>query len=160
MQVIDDHSLKSKQLLLRGTLVFVALTILLSVYLFQRFNAFYYFVTQLGSGPDNFHPYVAFIVNKSLRLVVNDLACVLLIFAIFREKKYLLIAFYVFLFEFFAILPLYFLVKLTTEGDSEISSPLLSQVHRMIVNPTLMILLMASFFYQHFKTTKRINTNV
>jgi exosortase F-associated protein len=72
----------------------------------------------------------------------------LLIFAIFRRKSYLLIALYVFVFELFILLPAYFAIKLSLEGDTEISSPLLSFVHRLIVNPMLMLVLMAGFFYQ------------
>jgi len=75
----------------------------------------------------------------------------LLIFAIFREKKYLRVGFYIFLFESLIMLPIYFICKLTLEGTSEISSPLLSQVHRMIINPMLMILTIIAFFYQRFK---------
>jgi exosortase F-associated protein len=96
----------------------------------------------------HFHPYVVFILNKTCRLVVNDLACFLLILALFQDRRYLKLAWWLFLFELLVLLPIYFAVKLTLEGDSEISSPLLSQVHRLIVNPMLMILLMAGFFYQ------------
>src|SRR5690606_7807853 len=98
--------------------------------------------------------YVAFVVNKTCRLLLNDLACLLLIMAIFRERNYLQLAFYIFLFEVLILLPFYFLIKLTFEGDSEVSSPLLSQIHRVIVNPLLMFLLMAGFFYQRYKERK------
>jgi hypothetical protein len=54
--------------------------------------------------------------------------------------------------EVFLLLPAYFIVKLTLEGDSEISSPLLSQIHRLIVNPLLMFLLMVGFVYQRVRT--------
>ncbi len=62
------------------------------------------------------------------------------------------VAFLLFLVELFIILPLYFWIKLSTEGDSELSSPLLSQIHRLIINPTLMILLIVSFLYQKRQT--------
>src|SRR5690606_25073246 len=97
-------------------------------------------------------PNVVFIVNRTVRLILNDLACMLLIFAIFQKRQYLVVAFYVFLFELLILLPVYFTVKLSLEGDSEISSPLLSFIHRLIVNPMLMVVLIGGFFYQRFVT--------
>lgn len=137
--------------MVKVTLIMIGLSILVMVFLFQRANISLYLVSFIGFSETDFHPYFFFIVNKTLRLLLNDFACVLMIIAIFRERKYVMLAFYVFLFEFLIILPLYFVIKLGIEGDSEISSPLLSQVHRMIVNPTLMLLLIASLFYQRFK---------
>lgn len=84
-------------------------------------------------------------------MVINDLACFVIIWALFEQKKYLRLAWYLFLIELLVILPLYFAVKLTIEGDSEISSPLLSQIHRLIVNPVLMFLLIFGFTYQKLK---------
>ncbi len=114
--------------------------LLAAVYLFQRFNPW--------TGFAGIHPNAIFVINRTVRLILNDLACFFIILAVFREVKYLKVAFWVFLVELLVILPLYLTLKLSLEGDSEISSPLLSQIHRLIVNPTLMILLMAGFFYQ------------
>ena len=121
-------------------LLCTGISILAIVYIFQRVNV----AAMLG----NFHPNVIFAVNRTIRLILNDLACFLIILAVFEEGKYLKIAFWVFLIELLVLLPIYLIVKLTIEGDSEISSPLLSQVHRLIVNPMMMILLMVGFFYQ------------
>lgn len=118
----------------------IAASILVVVYIFQRYNPF----------GVNAHPDIVFIVNRTVRLIFNDFACLILIYIFFEQKKYLRLSFLVFLGELFIILPLYFILKLTIEGPTEISSPLLSQLHRLIVNPTLMILLMAGFFYQKF----------
>jgi exosortase F-associated protein len=74
-----------------------------------------------------------------------------LIYAWFKERKYLTLSFYLFLVEVGLLLPIYFIVKLSLEGDSEISSPLLSQIHRLIVNPLLMFLLMVGFIYQRVR---------
>lgn len=122
----------------------IALGILAAVYIFQRYNPF---------GP-NVNPNVVFIVNRTMRLIFNDFACFILVYVFFEQKKYLKLSFLVFLAELFIILPLYFVLKLTIEGPTEISSPLLSQLHRLIVNPTLMILLIAGFFYQRFVANK------
>lgn len=129
---------------IRSGIFLIGLLTLLGVYLFQRLNP----VIALGDLPPN----VIFMINRTARLILNDAACFLIILAIFKEAKYLKIAFCVFLVELLIILPVYFAIKLSMEGDSEISSPLLSQVHRLIVNPMLMILLMAGFFYQRFRS--------
>lgn len=131
----------------RFALIAVALMVLVAVYLFQQINFLQFVVNSLGI-TSAVHPNVTFVFNKTTRLILNDLACFGLILAIFQEKKYLRVAFYVFLFEVLVLLPAYFIIKLSLEGDSEISSPLLSQIHRIIINPTLMILLMIGFFYQ------------
>ncbi len=124
-------------------LMFTAGMLLLAfVYLFQRHS--------FWTGFDGMHPNIIFALNRTARLTLNDLACFLIIFAVFREKKYLKLAFLLFLVELLVILPVYLIAKLGLEGDSEISSPLLSQIHRLIVNPMLMILLMAGFFYQRY----------
>ena len=99
-------------------------------------------------------PNVRFIFKKSVRFILNDSACLLLIMAIFNKYNYIRMSAWVFLVELFFFLPVYFVLKLSLEGDSEISSPLLSQLHRMIVNPLLMIVLIMGFFYQDYFSKK------
>jgi exosortase F-associated protein len=123
-----------------------AICLLTVAYLFQRFD----FSSLLG----NYSPNARFILNKSFRFIVNDIACLLLIGAIFNKPGYLRISTIFFIAEMFILLPLYFVLKLNMEGDSEISSPLLSQLHRMIVNPLLMIILLMGFFYQDYFSKK------
>lgn len=118
------------------------LGIICLVYIFQKFSP----AGEMGIT----NPNAVFAVNRAIRLTLNDVGCFLIILAIFRRKEYLKLAFYVFLIELFIILPAYLALKLTLEGDSEISSPLLSHIHRLIVNPMLMILLIAGFIYQRF----------
>ncbi len=126
----------------RAALFSSGVLLLAFVYLFQKHN--------FWVGFEGMHPNAIFAINRTARLTLNDLACFLIILAVFREKKYLKLAFFVFLVELLVILPVYLVVKLGLEGDSEISSPLLSQIHRLIVNPMLMILLMAGFLYQRY----------
>lgn len=128
----------------RAGIAAAGVLILVSVYLFQRFD-----YTSLVAA-SAWHPNVVFMVNRTMRLIFNDVACMLLIFAIFQRRQYLVVAFYVFLFELVILLPVYFIIKLSLEGDSEISSPLLSFIHRLIVNPMLMVVLIGGFFYQKF----------
>ena len=129
----------------------LALLLLAAVYLFQQFNLLHWILSLFGAGAGQLHPYADFVFNKTVRLVLNDLACFGLIYALFAEKKYLRVAFWVFLFEILVLLPIYLILKLGLEGDSEISSPLFSQIHRLIVNPMLMLLLIFGFAYQRFQ---------
>lgn len=133
-----------------AVLISIALLILVVVFVFQRFNYAHAISSVLHLPIEN--PNTVFVINKTIRLVLNDSACMLLIFVGFKQRQYLTLAFYLFLVELFVLLPVYFIVKLSLEGDSEISSPLLSQVHRLIVNPLLMFLLMAGFVYQRIRT--------
>jgi exosortase F-associated protein len=132
-------------------LLAAALLILIVIFLFQGFNYAFLFSDLAGIDADSVQPNAVFIINKTTRLVLNDAACVVMIFAIFRDKNYMYMSLFLFLFELLVLLPVYFVIKLSLEGDSEISSPLLSQIHRLIVNPMLMLLLMTGFFYQRFK---------
>lgn len=128
---------------LRVSLFWTGIVILALVYIFQRANV----GAMLGSFSSN----AVFALKRIVRLILNDFACMLIIYAVFWQKRYLQIAFWVFVIELVVILPVYLVIKLSVEGDSEISSPLLSQVHRLIVNPTLMLLLIAGFFYQRYR---------
>jgi len=147
---------KDRQIsLLRIVLMLISFFVLAAIYVFQQFN-FLFFLKGLAGLSISFSSNFIFIFNKTLRLILNDLACLLLIYSLFLDKKYLTVAFFVFLLEIFVLLPFYFTLKLTLEGDSELSSPLLSQIHRLIVNPMLMILLIISFFYQKRMSRKTI----
>lgn len=126
----------------------VALLILLLVYVLQQFSYAGLANVLLPESLSIMHPYGVFIFNRTIRLIINDGACMLLIWNLFGQVKYLKAAFVVFLIELFILLPLYFVVKLNLEGTSEISSPLLSQIHRIIVNPLLMLILIVGFYYQ------------
>jgi exosortase F-associated protein len=131
---------------IRISLFLIAVSILVFTYVFQHVG----FAGFIGLKRD-VHPNIVFATNRALRMILNDMACFILIYLFFEEKKYLKLAFLVFLVEFLVVLPIYLVIKLSLEGDSEISSPLLSQIHRLIVNPTLMILLMLGFFYQKYR---------
>ena len=95
-----------------------------------------------------FHPYTHFAARKVFRVVLNDTFMLLIIHAWFFDRKITTIAWYVQIVDMFILLPVYLLIKLQVEEDSEISSPLLSQFHRLIVNPTLMVLIIPAVYYQ------------
>lgn len=103
-----------------------------------------------------YHPYLPFIFNRTVRLIVNDGLCLLLFVALFNRKAELKLATAVFLVELLILLPIYLVIKLGWEGDSEISSPLLSFIHRLIVNPLLMFVLMVGLVLQRYSTTRKV----
>ncbi len=125
----------------RTLFIIIAVVSLMLLYLFQRFNYAFYVSESFSSNTQ-------FIINRTIRFFLNDLAVILLIYAIFNNKQLLKIAFGIQLIEMLIILPLYFYFKLSIEGASEISSPLLSFIHRIVVNPIIMLLLIPGFWFQ------------
>lgn len=137
---------------LRIFLILISIIILGTVYLLQNYPLAQHLERIFSV---NFSENLIFIINKTARVLINDNAAILLIYALFIRKEYVKLAFYVQLFEVFLVLPLYFILKLSIEGTSELSSPLLQQIHRLIVNPTLMILLIFGFIYQDYVIRKK-----
>ena len=131
----------------RWVLGFLAIAGMAVLYIFQRKLLWFQVL------PDQFH-YLTFILNRCTRLIVNDALCLLLFVAIFNNTSEVKLASLIFIIELFLILPIYFLLKLNLEGDSEISSPLLSFIHRLVVNPLLMIILLVGLLYQKYRLRK------
>lgn len=121
----------------------MAVLILVSIYVFQRTASMNWISAWVSAGPE-----VSFVINRVFRFVLNDMACLLLIVAIFNDPRYVRMGWMLFWFELLILLPVYFIAKLSLEGASEISSPLLSQVHRMIINPLLMGILITGLLLQ------------
>lgn len=121
----------------------IILLLLALVYLLQATNFYSIF---FGSNSSSHWP---FVFNKVVRFLLNDNLMIALIYVIFKDIKKVRLAFAIELVGLLFILPIYFVIKLSLEGDTEISSPLLSFIHRLVVNPTLMILLFVGFIYQN-----------
>lgn len=140
----------SKNILTTGTTVLLIVGVLglATLYVFQRVNYALILFTAIGITEANEN--LIFILNKTIRLVTNDVICMMMIFSVFKEKAYRQLTTAVFLVEVALVLPIYLLLKLTIEGTSEISTPLLSFIHRLVVNPTLMILTGIALAYQKF----------
>jgi exosortase F-associated protein len=68
-----------------------------------------------------------------------------LIYALFNRKQFILFAFLVQAFGLVFILTPYFILKLYFHAGN---GPLISFLHRLILNPTLMILLIPAFWLQ------------
>jgi exosortase F-associated protein len=89
-----------------------------------------------------------FFINKFIRFLVNDAFAVLLIFALFRQRKYVIFALWVQVAGFFLLLIPYLILKFyypTYNG------PLINFLHRLILNPTLLLLLIPAFYYQQIQ---------
>jgi exosortase F-associated protein len=136
---------RSKRLLL----ILFSLAGLAFVFLFQNLDLLY-----LACGCE-LHPNTHFAVKKFIRVLWNDAFMIGLIHAWFYDRQVTRLAFYVQLVDTFVLLPVYLFIKLALEGDSEISSPLLSQFHRLIVNPTLMLLIIPAVYYQRLTGSKQ-----
>jgi len=87
----------------------------------------------------------SFIVNKVGRYLLNDLFTIAIIYGLFYEKKYLRFAFVVLLFGLIFLLPAYLFIYLAMPVWF---SSLLSHLHRIVLNPVLMMLLIPAYFYQ------------
>lgn len=90
---------------------------------------------------DNF----PFVINKVGRYLLNDLFTIAIIYGLFYEKKYLRFAFAVLLFGLIFLLPIYLFLYLS---QPEGFSSLIGHLHRLVLNPVLMMLLIPAFFYQ------------
>jgi exosortase F-associated protein len=130
----------------RITYGLIAVLVLILMYMLQRVNYcnLVFGILDLELPGDSFQ----FIFNRTLRYIVNDLCVILLIFVLFQNRTLTQVAFALQIFGLLVILPIYFYFKLSLEGPSEISSPLLSFIHRIVVNPILMLLLIPAFYYQ------------
>lgn len=118
-------------------------TILLSIgglcllYLFQKeFQSWFAILGWQG--------YALFLAGRVARFIVNDMLMILLIYGIFQRRDYVIFAFYVQLAGILLILTPYLIIKYFTTYNG----PLVSFLHRLVINPLLMILLIPAFFYQ------------
>lgn len=82
--------------------------------------------------------------------MVNDFLAIGLIYALFPEKKFVVFAFWVQLTGLIFLLLPYFLLKLQYPNYN---GPLINFLHRIILNPTLILLLIPAFYWQKNKLT-------
>lgn len=130
---------------LNKALIVLAVAGVASTYLLQDFQ----FVLSWISSET-----LQFASRKILRVFLNDFFMLIFIAAWFRDWNVTRLAILIQLVDGFILLPAYLWLKLALEGNSEISMPLLSQLHRLIVNPTLMILLIPAVYFQKMARKK------
>lgn len=116
----------------------IAILGLLAFFLLQEvdFVSFVYEVENL---------FINFILNRMFRFVINDALAILLIYALFVERKYVVFAFWIQVFGFIFLLVPYFVLKLYF---IQYNGPLINFLHRIILNPILIMLLIPAFYYQ------------
>jgi exosortase F-associated protein len=125
---------------LRFAFLFFGLIGFLTAYFFQRFDA-------SGVLLNVHEKQVNFVINRTLRFVLNDACGLLIISGLFYERKYVLVTLWVQVTGFVAFLIPYFLLRFNWP---EYSGPLYSALHRLVLNPTLTLLLIPAF-YAHRK---------
>lgn len=89
-----------------------------------------------------------FITNRSIRFLVNDALAILLIYSIFKERKYLIFSLVVQVAGMIFILIPYFIIKVYYPVYN---GPLISFLHRLVLNPTLLLVLIPAFYYQRLR---------
>lgn len=122
---------------MQGMLVIVSLLGLVCVYLFQRLDV----AAALGIKTEMWN----FITNRSIRFLLNDLLGILLIYALFQERRFVWFALLVQVFGLIFILTPYFVIRFK---HPELNGPLISFLHRLVLNPILVLLLIPAFYYQ------------
>jgi len=110
---------------------------LIAVFLFQR---------DLAEGSifsrDKF---TVFVINRTLRFLLNDLFAIGLVYALFEKRKYVIFSLYVQLAGVVLFLIPYFIAKY---HYPYYNGPMINFLHRLILNPTLLLLLIIAFYYQ------------
>ncbi len=87
----------------------------------------------------------SFALGRAIRFILNDIFALLIIFALFYERKYIIFAIYVQLAGMVLILFPYLILKYHMPGYN---GPLISFLHRLVLNPLLLLLLIPAFWYQ------------
>jgi exosortase F-associated protein len=134
---IRNKTRLSKGITIRVTIGFLCVGGLVAVFLFQHVN---------GAAIIGVHGKTAmFLVNRSIRFLLNDVFAIGLIYAIFVQRKYVIFSLWVQVAGMVLILIPYFILKIFFIGYN---GPLISFLHRLVMNPTLLILLIPAFYYQ------------
>jgi len=126
--------------MMRGAGIALALMGLMLLFLFQQASL----VPLSGVSGTTWE----FIINRTLRFLINDLLVVLLIHSLFQKRSYTQFALVVQVVGFALILLPYFVIKFQYPGYN---GPLISFLHRLVVNPLLMLLLIPAFYFLQLK---------
>jgi len=124
----------------RWLIAAAALLVLLISFQFRTLN---FTGVALGYEAGDLRPWIV-ISNKVIRYLVNDIAALALLWVLFQRRDYLQLAVLVLLFGLLILLPIYFIGYFYY---SEMLGVTLSYLHRLVMNPTLMMLLIPLFYY-------------
>jgi exosortase F-associated protein len=123
---------------IRYSLAVLSIAGLLLVFLYQRFDIAHLVFGKISRT-------TAFIINRTLRFLANDLFALGLIYALFPIRRYLTFAVAVQLVGVLLFLVPYFILKIYCPSYN---GPLINFIHRLILNPILLLLLIPAFYYQ------------
>src|SRR4051812_4165685 len=84
-----------------------------------------------------------FLINRTIRFILNDLFSIGLIYALFASRKHVVFAFIVQICGLVFFLLPYFVIKIYLPSYN---GPLVNFLHRIILNPLLMMLLIPAFY--------------
>jgi exosortase F-associated protein len=110
---------------------------LVFVFLFQRID-----VAALLGLDDRM---TRFFINRTIRFLLNDAFAIGIIYALFIERKYVIFSLWVQVAGVLLFLIPYFILKVYWPAYN---GPLISYLHRLIMNPTLLLLLIPAFYFQ------------
>ncbi|TNE81760.1 MAG: exosortase F system-associated protein [Bacteroidetes bacterium] len=137
-------------------IVFLAMLAWAAVYVNQEFD-----FTRLRYNPGQYgQGYIPegeewrFAVNKSIRFFLNDFISLVFIYGLFQSVKYVKVALWVMGFGMFILLPTYLIFAILYKEEA---FNVLTFLHRITMNPWLMLLLVPAFFYQ--KMEKKAEAN-
>lgn len=128
----------SNGLAIRFVIGVISIAGLVAVFIFQGIDV----ASILGSDGSKIS---RFIINRTIRFLLNDLFAIGLIYALFAERKYVIFSLWVQVAGIFLFLIPYFVLKLNFPSYN---GPLINYLHRLILNPTLLLLLIPAFYYQ------------
>jgi len=114
----------------------LAIAGLLTLFLFQRIDWSFWITAP---------PIKKFVINRSIRFIVNDILATLLVLALFGKRKLVMISVYIQVLGLILLLVPYFILKMNFPAYN---GPLLSFLHRLILNPVLIYLLIFFFWFQ------------
>jgi exosortase F-associated protein len=114
---------------------------LIAVFLFQRIDVAGFMGVEVSV-------INKFLINRTIRFLLNDAFAIGLIYSLFAERKYVMFSIYVQLAGVILFLIPYFILKIYFPSYN---GPLISFLHRLILNPTLLMLLIPAFYYQRKK---------
>lgn len=144
MGSLDFQTANSQQMrLVRLIFVFSGVAGLITVFLFQQINLAAFMQVE-----DN---RLQFLINRSIRFILNDAFSLLIISGIFFKRKYIWVAI------MFQILGLLFILIPYLSFKWWLPSyngPLISFLHRLVLNPVLLFLLIPSFLALHYQQVK------
>jgi len=113
---------------------------LLIVYLFQGVN----YASWLGLA-EGHSPIFINNVNKTVRFVINDVLAIMIIAGLFQHRRYVWLALTVQAVGTLLILVPYLFLKIAYPSYN---GPLISFLHRLVVNPLLLLTMIPAIWYQ------------